>query len=372
MGNACCGQDGRSSRAYEASGGGGAGVGGGGGRRRWPAVVAEPTAVAAAGGAWAMVGCDDGGCAAVCWEDAGGAKESGGRVAPYAVLDGRVAAVAADDALVAAVARGGHLVVDGREPGGAWTSGGRRIEARGVHTRTVAAVAVAGREGRVATGGRDTAVKVWDVGGGAGAVEVWAFARARNLVTALGFVGSTTLVQAAEDLRVNVWDVRAPATSPAQVWSGLVNIPKALAVRGEALESALIATGHNGFDGSGCEINVLDPRMAGRIAAQLVGHRQAVTGVAWASASELLSASADGSLAAWDWRLGRQTASERDGASGALTGLGYDAKSATAFTLGAHSALYAWRYHGAGSDERSSALDSAGGGGGYDRTMAAV
>lgn len=97
------------------------------------------------------------------------------------------------------------------------------------HTLTVSAVTLSADGTRVATGSRDTTVRLWDVASGA---AIYRGQRAQNLVTCLkwypasGSAGGSQniLVQGSEDLRVRLWDVRV-SMKEVQALEGYVYFP---------------------------------------------------------------------------------------------------------------------------------------------------
>jgi len=102
-------------------------------------------------------------------------------------------------------------------------------------------------------------------------------------------------VQASEDLTLKVWDSRME--NPATTISTGPNIPQTVDVRGD-----YIATGHNGFNGEGCEILVIDQRM-GNVLIKLNGHKEAVKSVSFLDCSggkALVSGSKDETVKLWN------------------------------------------------------------------------
>ena len=219
----------------------------------------------------------------------------------------------------------------------------------------------------IASGGRDARIRVWDLeassSGGAGMGLVWDVWRARNLVTGLGSWhvegggggeeggNPYLLVQTGEDLAARVWDTRvASGQGPVLVWSGLVNIPKCLAV--DARHEHVFATGANGFDGDGCEINMFDLRMPASPLARLEGaHSQAVRGLSFGPNVDgnptLISAGADGKVVAsvWGGDDGRAqvVSSVSDLGSGPLSTLAVCLESRNVYASGEDGSLFIWR-----------------------------
>jgi len=104
-----------------------------------------------------------------------------------------------------------------------------------------------------------------------------------------------TVVQSSEDLTVKIWDSRIE--NPAQTFKTGPNIPQAVDVSGH-----YIATGHNGFNGEGCEIMLIDQRM-GKIMKTLRGHTEAVKSISFIKNSGgkfLVSGSKDQSVRLWN------------------------------------------------------------------------
>ena len=75
------------------------------------------------------------------------------------------------------------------------------------HDLNIAAVALSPDEKWLCSGARDTTVRLWDVATGK---QLAINTTSRNLVTALRWIpGEFSVLQASEDLRLRVWDVRA-------------------------------------------------------------------------------------------------------------------------------------------------------------------
>ena len=76
------------------------------------------------------------------------------------------------------------------------------------HELNIAALALSPDERLLCSGARDTSVRLWDTDSGA---QLAMNKTPRNLVTALRWVPGegTSVLQASEDLRLRVWDVRS-------------------------------------------------------------------------------------------------------------------------------------------------------------------
>jgi WD40 repeat protein len=150
------------------------------------------------------------------------------------------------------------------------------------HDLNVAALALSPDERLLFSGARDTSVRLWDVGSG---TQIAINKTPRNLVTALRWVPgeSSSVLQASEDLRLRLWDVRSggPQQSASlkatSTMLGHSNIPLCCDVSGDGLS---FLTCHKGFDGMGCELRVWDRRQ-GATRQVLRGHQQAVQSCAF-------------------------------------------------------------------------------------------
>jgi len=114
-------------------------------------------------------------------------------------------------------------------------------------------------------------------------------------------VSEFTVVQTSEDLTVKIWDSRCE--NAAHTFKTGPNIPQAVDVSGD-----YIATGHNGFNGTGCEIILIDQRM-GKILKTLHGHTEAVKSISFVKSSGgkfLVSGSKDQSVRLWNVRKSTQ------------------------------------------------------------------
>lgn len=119
------------------------------------------------------------------------------------------------------------------------------------HDRPVNSFDVNG--GFLMSGGGDWSVRLWDVGKG---VEVSKCVINWNVVTCIKWIDEHTAVQASEDLRIRLWDVR----------TGKVNESDSIVV-GENFATCLdscnsfLISGHRGFNSNGCEVKKWDLRV---------------------------------------------------------------------------------------------------------------
>ena len=92
------------------------------------------------------------------------------------------------------------------------------------HDLTVSAVSVNADESKVASGARDTSVRVWDAATGK---QISIRKISRNLVTCLQWLpGSTSeFVQGSEDLRLRMWDARNGIVRASLTFSGYTYFP---------------------------------------------------------------------------------------------------------------------------------------------------
>lgn len=201
------------------------------------------------------------------------------------------------------------------------------------HELNVTAVAVDEGGATLASGSRDYTVRTWDGETGA---ETACCRVPRNVVTCAGWIpGTRTFAQGSEDLRLRVWDARDLRAAAAEVRGGYTFFPLALAAR-----DTVVATSSKGFNGEGGEIRVWDLRKPDAQIANLRGHTQDATGVAFISETRVLSASKDGTLKLWDLNENALVRDVRVGASGPVmytglsTGTGDLAAVATTFQGG--------------------------------------
>lgn len=172
------------------------------------------------------------------------------------------------------------------------------------HSLNIAALALSPDERLLVSGARDTSVRLWDTNSGA---QVAMNETPRNLVTALRWIPgeASSVLQASEDLRLRVWDVRSsgrqqPAGLKAtSTMLGHSNIPLSCDVSGDGLS---FLTCHKGFDGTGCELRVWDRRQE-KTRQVLRGHQQAVQSCAFVGSiagKYAISGGSDKTLRLWD------------------------------------------------------------------------
>ena len=124
------------------------------------------------------------------------------------------------------------------------------------HELNIAALALSPDERLLCSGARDTSVRLWDINTGA---QLAMNKTPRNLVTALRWVPgeASSVLQASEDLRLRVWDVRSSGLKASSTMLGHSNIPLCCDASCDGLS---FLTCHKGFDGTGCELRVWDRR----------------------------------------------------------------------------------------------------------------
>lgn len=108
------------------------------------------------------------------------------------------------------------------------------------------------KQGFLLSGGGDWSVRLWDVGREA---EVYKKIINWNVVTCIKWVDEHTAVQASEDLRIRLWDVRMSKVEESSSISVGENFATCLDVSGNELIS-----GHRGFNSTGCEVKKWDLR----------------------------------------------------------------------------------------------------------------
>jgi len=176
------------------------------------------------------------------------------------------------------------------------------------HSLTVSSVDVNTDGSRVATGGRDCFVKVWDVEGGGGCKEVLGVHVPQNVVTCVqwgkGGGSGNVLYQGGEDLRVRLWDVRVGLSHPATTLEGFTYFPLCLDTHPDGVH---LVTSSKGFNGVGCELRVWDVRggVKGALLDTLQGHHQDTTSCLFTNTcgGEIASASKDGTVRIWNWKV---------------------------------------------------------------------
>lgn len=118
----------------------------------------------------------------------------------------------------------------------------------------------------------------------------------QNVVTALQYVPTSAdcIVQTSEDLVLRMYDLRTNAA----VWSvhNSSSIPLNCSI---TPDGHTVVTAHNGFDGSGCELNSYDLRTQRHM--QLYrGHTEAVSGLCCINSQYVCSSSKDSTVKLWD------------------------------------------------------------------------
>eukprot|EP00611_Tribonema_gayanum_P023230 TRINITY_DN4842_c0_g1_i4.p1 TRINITY_DN4842_c0_g1~~TRINITY_DN4842_c0_g1_i4.p1 ORF type:complete len:388 (-),score=60.68 TRINITY_DN4842_c0_g1_i4:1015-2091(-) len=189
-----------------------------------------------------------------------------------------------------------------------WGQGEGPLASYRGHTLTVSALDLSADETRLWSGSRDTSVRLWDVSTGQQRGMV---ATPRNLVTCLkcmpGDEGANAVVQGGEDLKLRLWDFRAPSSVPAQTLDGFVYFPLCLDI---SEDGNYLLTGSKGFNSVGCEGRLWD-RRTGQVVQEYNGHAQDVTAcllapaaLAASSGGAVITASKDQTIKVW----GRESA----------------------------------------------------------------
>ncbi|CAK9252592.1 unnamed protein product [Sphagnum jensenii] len=126
------------------------------------------------------------------------------------------------------------------------------------------------------SGGRDYAVKAWDL---ASQRCVTKFSTPRNIVTAMETDSTARLLyQCAEDLCLRVWDMRSSSTGPCLLLRDFVYFPMSLVLNEREQQ---LCCGCKGVDGEGGEVKLYDLRRPSRSLAVFTGHRSDVTAVTY-------------------------------------------------------------------------------------------
>ena len=156
------------------------------------------------------------------------------------------------------------------------------------HALTVSGLAALEDIGKACTGSRDYTVRLWDL---ETADCVQTSKISRNVVSFVRRIpGEKTVIQASEDLRLRIWDVR-DFTTPAQTFEGHVNIPHCCDV---SEDGNYVISSSNGFDdGAGCEVKVWD-RRAGKVLREMRGHGMSTTCCAVLTSPAAAAAAAGG------------------------------------------------------------------------------
>eukprot|EP00944_MAST-04C_sp_MAST-4C-sp1_P010775 g10775.t1 len=167
------------------------------------------------------------------------------------------------------------------------------------HTLTISALAEKTDGSALASGSRDTTVRVWDP---AASKEVVKSTTSRNLVTCLQWLpsNSSILAQGSEDLKLRLWDVRSGIMKASQTYSGYVYFPLCMDI---SRDGHLLMTGSKGFNSVGCEIRIWDLRMNKQML-ELRGHDQDVKECFFLrfgdGKTRIISGSKDKTIRVWD------------------------------------------------------------------------
>lgn len=181
------------------------------------------------------------------------------------------------------------------------------------HTLTISAISEKTDGTLIASGSRDTTVRVWD---STTSKEITRNTTSRNLVTCMEWLpeNSSILVQGSEDLKLRLWDVRTNIIKSSQTFTGYVYFPLCMSISNDGNR---IMTGSKGFNGVGCEIRVWDIRMNKQYI-ELSGHQQDVRECHFLQREEcnnsnsdiIVTASKDKTIRLWD--IGKYTQEEQD------------------------------------------------------------
>lgn len=151
---------------------------------------------------------------------------------------------------------------------------------------------------RLVSGGRDYQLRLWDTE--TNACLRWTEVQ-QNIITDVCWLhGQDDLVlQASEDLSLRVWDMRTKAE--VQSFS---DGPYFALHASVSPDNHYFLTGHNGFEGVGCELKLFDARAGKKCMEVQVAH-QALTDASFIDVQGMqglyaASASKDGSLKVWD------------------------------------------------------------------------
>lgn len=167
------------------------------------------------------------------------------------------------------------------------------------HTLTISSLAESSDGRALASGSRDTTVRIWDP---TASKEIVRNTTSRNLVTCLQWLPSncSILAQGSEDLKLRLWDVRSGIMKASQTYSGYVYFPLCMDISGDG---HLLMTGSKGFNSVGCEIRIWDLRMNKQML-ELRGHDQDVKECFFLSfgngKTKIISGSKDRTIRIWD------------------------------------------------------------------------
>ena len=161
------------------------------------------------------------------------------------------------------------------------------------HSLVVTAVVISPDNKRIISGSRDNCIKIWDVSTGN---LLCSITENRNLITDMK-LSDNILVQTSEDKRVRIWDTRNLDLIHAFPFKSYIQTSCDI-----SLDGNLIVSGSNGFNGSGCQLNIWDIRNRTQIH-ELRGHLQGVNAVAFLPvqpSKTVVSASKDSVIKVWD------------------------------------------------------------------------
>ena len=146
------------------------------------------------------------------------------------------------------------------------------------------------------SGARDYHVRYWDTE--TGTCRYWSEIQ-QNVITDIQWVkGEHVLLQASEDLTLRLWDTRTR-----EIVQSFSDGPYFALHCDVSPCGQYFLTGHNGFEGVGCEAKLFDRRTGKKVVEVQVG-RQAVTDACFlqgASGLKVLTASKDASMRLWDF-----------------------------------------------------------------------